>query len=91
MAAYRAYLAGHINCLAKDMQLPEKYNETVGKDVDDVIEFEKKLANITVPEEDRRNQSLLYNKWTLKQLYNSMTSVTNLISHFQCQACIQFD
>lgn len=82
MAVHRAKLFKHIIYLAEDMGLPGKYNETLGKDLDDMIEFERKLANITVPEEDRRNKSLLYNKLTLKQLITSMTSVTNLISHF---------
>lgn len=77
MKAYREYLLGHINYLAKDMGLAGDFNKTLVADVEAMIAFETKLANITVPDEERRNQSLLYNKWSLDDLTNSMKEVRN--------------
>jgi predicted metalloendopeptidase len=35
---------------------------------EEIIEFEKKLANITVPKEDRRDESTIYHKLTVANL-----------------------
>ncbi|KHJ78902.1 hypothetical protein OESDEN_21469, partial [Oesophagostomum dentatum] len=43
--------------------------------VDEVIAFEKKLAEIVVPEDERRNSTRLYNKRKIADLYEYMDDV----------------
>ncbi|XP_068141142.1 neprilysin-3 isoform X1 [Drosophila tropicalis] len=46
-----------------------------------VINFEKKLANITIPLEDRRNEEAMYHPMTLTQLYK-LAPFINWTDHF---------
>ncbi|XP_070206748.1 neprilysin-1-like [Littorina saxatilis] len=46
---------------------------SVARDVKDVMDFEIALANITVPDEDRRDSEALYNPYTLPQLAQNFT------------------
>ncbi|CAH2003353.1 unnamed protein product [Acanthoscelides obtectus] len=41
---------------------------TAAKELSEIIEFEKRLANASLPEQDRHDTSLIYNKMTLKEL-----------------------
>ncbi|KAK7497991.1 hypothetical protein BaRGS_00010862 [Batillaria attramentaria] len=41
------------------------------QDIQDVVDFEIQLANISVPDEDRRDSEKLYNKYTLEELSTS--------------------
>ncbi|XP_060595469.1 neprilysin-4-like [Ruditapes philippinarum] len=47
-------------------------NAVAKKDMRDVINFEIKLANLTTPQEHRRDSEALYNKMTLKDLQNQI-------------------
>lgn len=46
-----------------------------------VINFEKKLANITIPQEDRRNEEAMYHSMTLRQLAK-LAPFLNWTAHF---------
>lgn len=66
MMAYRKFITDVITALAGDMRV-EVNNET-NDAADQILEFERKLASITTPEDQRRNHSLMYNKWTIDNL-----------------------
>ena len=42
--------------------------EEIKKDVADALEFERKLAKIQVPQEERRDRTELYNKFRLSEM-----------------------
>lgn len=57
-------------------------NETDARiQMEAVINFEKKLANITIPMEDRRNEEAMYHSMTLKQL-TKLAPFLNWTDHF---------
>lgn len=76
MNAYKKYILAHLTILANDMGLSDKYSSHWNDDIDSMIKFEKSLANITIAESERRNPTLLYNKWTVEKLMTSMTEVS---------------
>ncbi|RWR99896.1 neprilysin-like protein, partial [Dinothrombium tinctorium] len=49
--------------------------EVAEKDMKAVVEFEKKLSQITVPNEERRNFSAIYKSLTLEELQNKVPKV----------------
>lgn len=49
-----------------------KLNEN---DIEDILKLETELANISVPTEDQRNETLQYNLWSIKQLLEEVSFV----------------
>ena len=49
--------------------------EEIKKDVADALEFERKLAKIQVPQEERRDQTELYNKFRLSEMAKFLSEI----------------
>jgi membrane metallo-endopeptidase-like protein 1 len=49
----------------------------------DMIDFEIELANITVPEENRRDAEVMYQKMTIADLYNNVTREFDWLRYLQ--------
>ncbi|KAK6060124.1 peptidase family M13, partial [Cooperia oncophora] len=58
--AYKQFLIGKVKLINEYANLPSNL-EKIAKDVDEIIEFETKIAKIMVAEEDRRDYSKMYN------------------------------
>ncbi|EFO26887.1 hypothetical protein LOAG_01595 [Loa loa] len=67
LKAYRKYVIDKAMLISHDAGILKKRTE-IGKEADDIINFEKKLAQIMVPEENRRNYTLLYHQYHLSNL-----------------------
>ncbi|KAJ1346492.1 Neprilysin-11 [Parelaphostrongylus tenuis] len=74
MQAYRKYFQEIVKILREDAKINGS-EAIVEGDIDDVIAFEKKLAEIVVPEDERRNSTRLYNKRVVADLYEYMNDV----------------
>uniref|UniRef100_A0A915L194 Uncharacterized protein n=1 Tax=Romanomermis culicivorax TaxID=13658 RepID=A0A915L194_ROMCU len=70
MAAYKKFLTDLVLVFAKETKNLTKLDERIMRQIDEILDFEKKIANMTTPEDQRRNHSLLYNKWNIDQLQN---------------------
>lgn len=75
MDAYKKYILDTIKILAEDLN---KTNVVYEKEVDEMLDFERQLANITIREEDRRNYTALYNPRTINQLHKLLPFVSNI-------------
>ncbi|VDL77455.1 unnamed protein product [Nippostrongylus brasiliensis] len=72
--AYKKRMISEMRLLHEDAKLT--FNETkTADDVDEIVKFETKLAKITVPEEDRRNHTALYNLRHLSDMQQLMPLV----------------
>lgn len=58
------------------MGLPKNDSEHIQKEVDDIIDFERALAKIMLPSNERVDVGKLYNKWSLDQFKKSMKLVS---------------
>ncbi|MCP9261885.1 Neprilysin-1 [Dirofilaria immitis] len=67
LKAYRKYIIDKAMLVSHDVGISRKQIE-IENEADDIISFEKKLAQIMVPEENRRNYSLLYHQYHLSDL-----------------------
>ncbi|CAI4228271.1 unnamed protein product [Auanema sp. JU1783] len=67
MNAYRALLINKTKLLTSDAGM-DVHDNRIEKDVEELLDFETKFANITVPEDERRNFSALYNLRHLSDL-----------------------
>uniref|UniRef100_A0A1I7WVX6 Peptidase_M13_N domain-containing protein n=1 Tax=Heterorhabditis bacteriophora TaxID=37862 RepID=A0A1I7WVX6_HETBA len=76
MTAYRKYLVEIANILKNDANLTREDSD-IYKDINDIIAFEKKLAQIVVAEDERRNNTRLYNKRTMADLFHYMPEYIN--------------
>lgn len=56
--------------VAKTMGAEE---DVAKKDIADMIDFEIELANITIPEDRRRDTEAMYHRFTLNELYENLT------------------
>ncbi|VDL73866.1 unnamed protein product [Nippostrongylus brasiliensis] len=74
MIAYRKYFHEIVKILQEDANI-DPNNSTAEASIDAVIAFEKKLAEIVVPEDERRNSTRLYNKRVIGDLYEYMDDV----------------
>ncbi|VDM56365.1 unnamed protein product [Angiostrongylus costaricensis] len=74
MLAYRKYFQEIVKILREDAKINGS-DATVETSINDVIAFEKKLAEIVVPEDERRNSTRLYNKRVVADLYDYMNDV----------------
>lgn len=68
---YKKYIKDAIRILASDFN----EIEISDREVDEIVEFEKRLANIIVKDEDRKNITILYNPSTLEQLTKEISFV----------------
>lgn len=62
--AYKKYIKDVITILTGDLNL----GEVSDGEIDEIVDFEKRLANITIKQEDRKNFTSLYNSRTIEQL-----------------------
>ncbi|KIH67027.1 hypothetical protein ANCDUO_02643 [Ancylostoma duodenale] len=74
IAAYRQLIIDKVTQFLQDADLPKNEKKTAS-DVDEIIDLETKLANITVVEGDRRNPNELYNLRRLSDMQNLMPLV----------------
>lgn len=74
MAAYEKYMNDMIQILLIDLNM--KFNDSMRKQIAEVLEFERQFALITTPDDQRRNHSLMYNRWTLNDLQKAMPFVS---------------
>lgn len=71
MDAYKELIVDIVRIVARDLNITDvDYSQ-----VDEIIEFEKRLASITIPDETVRNQTLNYNKWKLTHLSETVPIV----------------
>ncbi|CDW57428.1 Peptidase family M13 containing protein [Trichuris trichiura] len=73
MTAYKRYFQRIVELIATDMGMT--YTKDMEAEVGEILNFEKTYAAITSPDDQRRNHSLLYNRWTLRQLKEEMTAI----------------
>ncbi|CAD6192583.1 unnamed protein product [Caenorhabditis auriculariae] len=67
LKAYRKYTIGKVRYYTQDAGL--SVNETkIASDVDEIIDFETRWANVLVAEEDRRNFTAMYNLMHLNDI-----------------------
>ncbi|EYC44744.1 hypothetical protein Y032_0451g1686 [Ancylostoma ceylanicum] len=81
MVAYRKYFLEIVKILQEDAKVAHN-SSAIGDSIDAVIAFEKKLAEIVVPEDERRNSTRLYNKRKIADLYNYMDDI-NWVIYFR--------
>ncbi|XP_030759295.1 neprilysin-1-like isoform X2 [Sitophilus oryzae] len=55
---------------------------TAGTELQDIIEFEKKLAEVSLPEQDRHDTSVMYKKLSLKKLQEIVPQI-NWLEYFR--------
>ncbi|XP_047421099.1 membrane metallo-endopeptidase-like 1 [Sciurus carolinensis] len=70
--AYLQFMISVATMLRKDKKLP-KDSELVQKDMTQVLELETRLANATVPQEERHDVTALYHRMDLKDLQHKFT------------------
>ncbi|KFD54952.1 hypothetical protein M514_04134 [Trichuris suis] len=73
MTAYKRYFQRIVELIATDMGMT--YTKDMEAEVGEILNFEKTYAAITSPDDQRRNHSLLYNRWTLRQLKEEMSAI----------------
>uniref|UniRef100_A0A5S6Q7J6 Peptidase M13 N-terminal domain-containing protein n=1 Tax=Trichuris muris TaxID=70415 RepID=A0A5S6Q7J6_TRIMR len=73
MIAYKRYFQRIVELIATDMGMA--YTKEMEVEVNQTLNFEKTYAGITSPDDQRRNHSLLYNRWTLGQLKEKMPAI----------------
>ncbi|CCD64734.1 Neprilysin-11 [Caenorhabditis elegans] len=74
MTAYRKYLRQIAHLLKTDGNLTRSESE-MNADIEKIIDFEIELAKIIVAEDERRNNTRLYNKRQIQDLYNLLPQV----------------
>uniref|UniRef100_A0A915KAH9 Peptidase M13 N-terminal domain-containing protein n=1 Tax=Romanomermis culicivorax TaxID=13658 RepID=A0A915KAH9_ROMCU len=90
MTAYRETFFDIVRLIGADMNV-SILDEEISDHWANLISFEKKLANITVPEEERRNLTLLYNKMSLEK-FSGLLNVINWEKYLQyCMPIEVFD
>lgn len=90
MKAYKETFFDIVRLIGADMNVSIS-DEEIADNWKNLISFEKKLANITVPEEERRNLTLLYNKMSLEN-FSGLFNVINWEKYLQyCMPVEVFD
>uniref|UniRef100_A0A0R3RL50 Neprilysin n=1 Tax=Elaeophora elaphi TaxID=1147741 RepID=A0A0R3RL50_9BILA len=74
LKAYKEYIINKAMLISHDVGIPKERFE-IEKEADDIIKFETKLAQIMVPEENRRNYTLLYHQYHLSDLPSFMSEM----------------
>ncbi|VDN85032.1 unnamed protein product [Brugia pahangi] len=72
--AYRKYQLDIIKLLLDDANITYDLSQLI-IDLNDIINFETKFAEILVPEDDRRNSTRLYNGKIISDLYTLFPKV----------------
>ncbi|KAK6061409.1 hypothetical protein COOONC_00926 [Cooperia oncophora] len=81
--AYKQFLINQVRLIREYANRPNKDGK-IERDVDEVVEFEAKIAKIMVAEEDRFNRTRMYN---LRRL-NDMEKLTPMVGRsFQVSRC----
>lgn len=62
------YLTAYLNFLVELGILLGGSEETSQRLMGEIVDFETSLANITIPQEERRDEELIYNKMEAKDL-----------------------
>lgn len=82
-AQHEKILVAYLEYMTKiGMLLGAKNESTTRKQMQDIIDLETRLAEITVPNEERRDEESLYNLMTLTEL-QEMAPFINWQSHFE--------
>ncbi|KJH52619.1 hypothetical protein DICVIV_01204 [Dictyocaulus viviparus] len=81
MNAYKKYFLEVVKILVEDAKIARSV-DSIETSIDAVIVFEKKLAKIIVPEDERRNSTRLYNKKVIADLYHFMDDI-DWIAYFR--------
>ncbi|KAK6040368.1 hypothetical protein COOONC_22126 [Cooperia oncophora] len=79
---YRQFLVVVVKLIIEYAHLPSN-NSKIAKDVDEVIEFETKIAKIMVAEEDRNDRTRMYN---LRRLAD-MEKLTPMVGKLLLMSC----
>ncbi|PIC48133.1 hypothetical protein B9Z55_007229 [Caenorhabditis nigoni] len=74
MTAYRKYLRNIAQILKADGNLTRN-DADMNADIEKIIDFEIELAKIIVAEDERRNNTRLYNKRAIRDLYSLLPQV----------------
>ncbi|KAK7072003.1 hypothetical protein SK128_020725, partial [Halocaridina rubra] len=74
VSAYKKYMASTASVIASSLNQTLE-EDAIYEDVNAIFDFEMALANITMPEEKRRDSERLYNQMTISDLTN-LTSAT---------------
>ncbi|VDM97134.1 unnamed protein product [Thelazia callipaeda] len=80
--AYRKYQLDVMKLLLADANITYELPQLI-RQLDDIINFEKKFAQIIIPEDDRRNSTRLYNKKIIADLYTLLPEVEWLSYFYQ--------
>lgn len=87
MKAYNKLIVDVVTTFANDMGV-EVTNETLVM-AGQILEFERKLAEIMTPEDQRRNHSLMYNKWSISDLTEANNFVREqLVGFHRLNECV---
>ncbi|XP_049631263.1 membrane metallo-endopeptidase-like 1 isoform X1 [Suncus etruscus] len=70
--AYLQFMMSVAMMLREDLKLPEN-NEQVVKDMEQVLKLETRLANATIPQEERHDVTAMYHRMNLEQLQNKFS------------------
>ncbi|KAL3123466.1 hypothetical protein niasHT_004638 [Heterodera trifolii] len=81
MAAYGRYMTKKIHTFATDAGIHRTEAE-IGRDVAEIIQFEKEFARILIPDEERRNFSKMYNIRHLSEMERHVFSDMNWSTYF---------
>lgn len=65
---YLQYLTAYLNFLVELGILLGGSEETSQRLMGEIVDFETSLANITIPQEERRDEELIYHKMEAKDL-----------------------
>ncbi|TMS33410.1 hypothetical protein L596_001154 [Steinernema carpocapsae] len=78
LQAYKKYIRQVVEIFMEDGNMTRN-SEVLLKDEMAIIEFEKELATIIVPEDDRRNNTRMYNKRKVSDLHEMLPQVDWLV------------
>lgn len=79
--AHEKVLAAYLDYMTRVCVLLGGNEETSNAQMSDVIEFETRLAEITTPADERRDEETLYNQMTISEL-QKISSFINWREHF---------
>ncbi|VDK55333.1 unnamed protein product [Anisakis simplex] len=74
LAAFKKYQHEIVKLLLHDANTTRNEAD-LQADLDEILEFEKKFATIIVPEDDRRNNTRMYNKRKVADFYKMMPQI----------------
>ncbi|CAJ0584866.1 unnamed protein product, partial [Mesorhabditis spiculigera] len=72
--AYKKYISEVMKILVVDAKL-DRNHEDLDREIEEIVAFETQIARILVPEDDRRNNTRMYNQLTIAELYKMLPQV----------------